>query len=118
MKNSPEKYKLLIGNIGNLLLEGRMQAARTVNTILVLTYWKIGQHIVEFEQEGKEKAGYGTQLFERLSKDLTTLYGKGFGRSNLVYMRKLYLSFQICGTLSHILTWSHYFEILKSDSKV
>ena len=93
-----------------------MQAARTVNTILVLTYWKIGQHIVEFEQDGKEKAGYGTQLFERLSKDLTTLYGKGFSRSNLVYMRKMYLYFPICETLSHILTWSHYFEILKSDS--
>jgi len=93
-----------------------LQAARTVNTILVLTYWKIGQHIVEFEQDGKEKAGYGTQLFERLSKDLTTLYGKGFSRSNLVYMRKMYLYFPICETLSHILTWSHYFEILKSDS--
>ena len=93
-----------------------MQAARTVNTILVLTYWKIGQHIVEFEQDGKEKAGYGTQLFERLSKDLTTLYGKRFSRSNLVYMRKMYLYFPICETLSHILTWSHYFEILKSDS--
>jgi len=116
MKNSPENYKLLIGTIGNLLREGRMQAARTVNTILVLTYWKIGQHIVEFEQDGKEKAGYGTQLFERLSKDLTTLYGKGFSRSNLVYMRKMYLYFPICETLSHILTWSHYFEILKSDS--
>ncbi len=115
-KSSPEHYNKLIGSIGELLRQGRMQAARKVNTILVNTYWQIGHHIVEFEQGGKEKAEYGTQLFERLSIDLTAMYGKGFSRSNLVYMRKLYLSFQISETLSHLLTWSHYFEILKSDS--
>lgn len=71
---------------------------------------------MEFEQRGKEKAEYGSQLFDRLSTDLTQAYGKGFGRSNLFYMRKLYLSFQNSGTLSHKLTWSHYYEILKADS--
>lgn len=81
-------------------------------------YWAIGQHIVEFEQDGNEKAEYGSQLFERLSRDLTKAYGKGFGRSNLLYMRKLYLSFPISGTLSHLLTWSHYYEILKADSEL
>jgi predicted nuclease of restriction endonuclease-like (RecB) superfamily len=87
-----------------------------VNTVLVQTYWLIGRYIVEFEQEGKEKADYGSNLLDRLSKDLTQLYGKGFGRSNLFYMRKLYLSFQNSGTLSHKLSWSHYYEILKSDN--
>jgi predicted nuclease of restriction endonuclease-like (RecB) superfamily len=71
---------------------------------------------VEFEQKGNQRAEYGTQLFERLSKDLTLLYGKGFGRSNLLYMRKLYQCFPISGTLSHLLTWSHYYEILKADN--
>ncbi len=98
--------------------QGRQQAAQTVNTILVQTYWHIGQHIVEFEQKGNEKAEYGSQLFERLSKDLIFAYGKGFSRSNLLYMRKLYLSFPISETLSHLLTWSHYFEILKADSEL
>jgi hypothetical protein len=74
-----------------LLQQGRQQAVQSVNTILVQTYWHIGQHIVEFEQKGNERAEYGSQLFERLSKDLTQSYGKGFGRSNLLYMRKLYL---------------------------
>ncbi len=46
------------------------------------------------------------------------MYGKGFGRSNLLYMRKLYLNFQISGTLSHKLTWSHYYEILKADNPI
>lgn len=109
-------YDQLVVQIGVLLQNGRQQAAQTVNTILVQTYWHIGQYIVEFEQKGNERAEYGSQLFERLSKDLTLLYGKGFSRSNLLYMRKLYLSFPICETLSHILTWSHYFEILKADN--
>ena len=68
------------------------------------TYWEIGKHIVEFEQGGNERAKYGTQLFDRLSIDLTEAYGKGFGRSNLLYMRKLHLIFKISGTLSHKLT--------------
>ena len=110
------KYNQLIERIGTLLQSGRQQAAQAVNTILVQTYWQIGQYIVEFEQKGNERAEYGSHLFERLSKDLTFAYGKGFGRSNLLYMRKLYLSFPISGTLSHLLTWSHYYEILKADN--
>lgn len=110
------KYQNLIHQIGELFQSGRQRAIQSVNTVLVQTYWEIGRYIVEFEQQGNERAEYGTQLFERLSKDLTLQYGKGFGRSNLLYMRKLYLSFQISGTLSHLLTWSHYYEILKSDS--
>ena len=109
-------YDQLITQIGNLLQSGRKQAVQAVNTILVQTYWHIGQYIVVFEQKGNERAEYGSQLFERLSKDLTLLYGKGFSRSNLLYMRKLYQCFPISETLSHLLTWSHYFEILKADN--
>ena len=116
MKLEHSPYEQLITQIGGLLQKGRQQAAQSVNTILVQTYWNIGQHIVEFEQKGNQRAEYGTQLFDRLSKDLSTAYGKGFGRSNLLYMRKLYQCFPISGTLSHLLAWSHYYEILKADS--
>ena len=116
MNLESNKYQNLIHQIGELFQSGRQRAIQSVNTVLVQTYWEIGHYIVEFEQQGNERAEYGTQLFERLSKDLTLQYGKGFGRSNLLYMRKLYLSFQISGTLSHLLTWSHYYEILKADS--
>ena len=114
--NEPQEYRKLIEGIGRILSQGRESAAREINSILVQTYWEVGRYIVEFEQRGSEKAEYGSQLFDRLSRDLTEAYGKGFGRSNLFYMRKLYLSFQNSGTLSHKLTWSHYYEILKSDS--
>jgi predicted nuclease of restriction endonuclease-like (RecB) superfamily len=116
MQVHEHKYKSLVDQIGVLLHSGRQKAVQSVNTILIDTYWEIGKHIVEFEQKGNEKAEYGSQLFERLSKDLSLAYGKGFSRSNLFYMRKFYLFFPICETVSHILTWSHYFEILKADT--
>ncbi|WP_374755951.1 DUF1016 N-terminal domain-containing protein [Emticicia agri] len=92
------------------LKNARQKAAQSINTILVQTYWFIGQYIVEFEQKGNEKAEYGSGLLDKLSQDLSTLYGKGFSRSNVFYMRKLYLSFPNSETVSHKLTWSHYFE--------
>ena len=55
MLKNQDNYDLLIGNIGNLLHQGRQQAATTVNSILVQTYWLIGQYIVEYEQKGHEK---------------------------------------------------------------
>lgn len=118
MKVQHSKYSDLITQIGGLLQKGREQVAQSVNIILVQTYWLIGRHIVEFEQGGKEKAEYGSFLFEQLSKDLTVLYGKGFSRANLLYMRKLYLTFPKSETLSNVLSWSHYFEILRSDNEL
>lgn len=113
-----KEYIELREQISRLLISGREQAGKAVNSILVKTYWQIGQYIVEYEQKGKEKAVYGTELIDRLSKDLTYEYGKGFSRSNLIYMRKFYLEFPKSETLSHQLSWSHYFEILKSENNL
>ena len=114
----PATYPELIRQIGNLLQTGREKASYAVNTILVHTYWQIGQYIVEYEQNGSEKSTYGSKLIDSLSADLILAYGKGFSRSNLMYMRKFYLCFPIGETLSHQLTWSHYFEILKADNEL
>lgn len=113
-----EQYCSLIQDIGLILAEARGKISRDVNTIMVDTYWNIGRYIVEYEQRGQERAEYGSHLLNRLSKDLTRLYGKGFGKSNLLYIRKLYLCFPISGTVSHLLNWSHYYEILKLDNEL
>ena len=94
------QYSGLVEQIGDLLQQGRRKAAYAVNNVLVQTYWQIGKYIVEFEQGGSERSEYGSKLLDRLSKDLTLLYGKGFSRFNLVYIRKLYLVYQIGQTLS------------------
>jgi predicted nuclease of restriction endonuclease-like (RecB) superfamily len=121
-----DKYINLKQEIELLLQKGREKAGRAVNSILLHTYWEIGRHIVEFEQKGEAKAEYGSELIDRLSKDLTMEFGKGFSRSNLKSIRKLYLTFPLYDanseqleksqTLSDQLSWSHYVEILRSDS--
>lgn len=108
-------YDSLVESIGTLLDSARAQIATSVNTVLVQTYWNIGKYIVEFEQGGALRAEYGSNLLNRLSSDLTHRYGKGFSRSNILYMRKFYICFPKSETVSHVLSWSHYFEILKSD---
>ncbi|MCA1793515.1 MAG: DUF1016 N-terminal domain-containing protein [Desulfobacteraceae bacterium] len=105
-------YLSLVGDIGRLLEQGRARAIKSVNTILVKTYWQVGKSIVEFEQAGNLKAEYGKELLLRLSKDLKIRYGKGFSRSNLQNMRLLYTHYPICQTLSGKLSWSHYIGLL------
>jgi predicted nuclease of restriction endonuclease-like (RecB) superfamily len=73
-----------------LLEQARHAAARAVNAIMTATYWEIGRRIVEFEQGGEARAGYGEQLLERLAKDLTQRFGRGFSRQNLQQMRQFY----------------------------
>ena len=111
---APE-YDCLITSIGQTLESGRKQAAYAVNHTIVQTYWEIGRQIVEFEQKGNERAEYGSNLLNRLSQDLSTRYGKGFSRGNVHYIRKLYLTYQKVQTLSELLSWSHYVELLKIE---
>ena len=113
--NNHSEYDRLLSNVGTTLEQGRRQAAYAVNSAMVQTYWEIGRQIVEYEQHGNEKAEYGADVLNRLSKDLTDRYGKGFSHSNVVYMRRLYLTYSKSQTLSDFLSWSHYIELLKID---
>lgn len=95
---STDDYNLLVNNISVLWSNAKAKAFASINTELLDANWQTGRYIVEFEQGGKARAEYGKQLLVNLSKDLTRLNGKGFNRSNLTYMRKLYLAFPKCGT--------------------
>lgn len=70
---------------------------------MTAAYWEIGRRVVEYEQEGAARAGYGERLLERLSADLKKRFGRGFGIINLRQMRRFYLEWpapQIRQTLS------------------
>ena len=112
MNLKKQNYYSLVDQIGKLLNNGRQQAIKSVNNLLVQTNWLIGQYIVEYEQGGDLKSDYGSELIDNLSKDLTERYGKGFSRSNIFQMRLFYIKFQKIQTVSGQLTWSHYTEIL------
>ena len=95
--------------------EAKSHLVQTVNTTLVQTNWNIGRYIVEFEQQGNAKAKYGTGLLTSLAKLLRIKLGKGYSRPNLNNMRKFYLLYPICQTLSDKLSWSHICELITID---
>lgn len=86
-------YTGLVGGLGELIAGSRHAAARAVNSLMTATYWEIGRRIVEFEQGGKQRAGYGEALLSRLGRDLSAQFGRGFSRRNLQTMRLFYQAF-------------------------
>jgi len=89
----PTGYAGIHSGIVELLNAARHVAARSVNALMTASYWEIGRRIVEAEQQGKRRAGYGEQLMERLSADLTAQFGRGFGVNNLESMRRFFLAY-------------------------
>ena len=79
--------------IRGILESARAGVARSVNTTQVVANWLIGREIVEEEQQGKRRAGYGKELLADLSARLTVEFGKGFSRDNLFWFRRLYLGY-------------------------
>ncbi|OES60520.1 hypothetical protein A7R81_13385, partial [Pseudomonas aeruginosa] len=67
--------------------------ARSVNALMTASYWEIGRRIVEAEQKGRRRAGYGDQLMARLSADLTARFGRGFSPDNLENMRRFFAAY-------------------------
>jgi predicted nuclease of restriction endonuclease-like (RecB) superfamily len=110
-----DDYRRLLKQISDTYVQGQVRAVQVVNTHLIETYWKVGQHIVEFEQEGKVRADYGQGLISTFAKDLNLRHGKGFNRSNLIRCRQFYLTYPKGATLSHLFSWSHIVELLKID---
>lgn len=106
------KYNTLLDSIGQTIELGRQNAYKAVNTQLVRVNWEIGRHIVVYEQYGSERAEYGSELLSKLSADLKALYGKGFGRRNVLDMRRFYLTYQKWQTVSAKLSWSHFIVLL------
>lgn len=122
MKIIKNNYKGLVSNISKVWVHARSSAMEAIQAQLLSGNWAIGKYIIEYEQAGNKKAEYGSELLRRLSKDLNAIHGKGFGISNLQYMRLFYLKYpkfiksvkpstkihQTSGKLS----WSHYCELL------
>jgi predicted nuclease of restriction endonuclease-like (RecB) superfamily len=91
------RYSDLIQGLSGLLESARHAAARTVNAIMTATYWEIGRRIVEHEQGGAKRAAYGKELIQRLARDLTGKFGRGFGVDNLELFRAFYLTYSSVG---------------------
>lgn len=107
----------IVGEIRDILDNARQNIAREINNELILSYWKIGEIIVRYEQNDSIRAEYGEQTLKQLAKSLTAEFGKGFSRANLYNMRLFYQTYQKIQTVSGKLSWSHYCELLSISDK-
>jgi predicted nuclease of restriction endonuclease-like (RecB) superfamily len=93
-------YDAVLADVVRLVAAARSTVARAVNGIMTATYWSIGRSIVEQEQKGAARAGYGEELVEQLSRDLQARFGRGFGRANLFQMKAFFLAYRKVQTVS------------------
>lgn len=110
-----------ISEVKNIVEQGRQQAYVSVSQLMIETYWRIGERIVLQEQQGKERADYGTQLISQLSEELTRTFGKGFSKRNLQYFRSFYLNYNDLGIVQsrlHNITWTHILKTLRVEDPV
>ena len=134
----PDPYlSSLADKIVQVIEEGKQALVISINQTIKNTYWKIGQYIVEFEQQGGARAKYGSSLLSNLAKLLRAKVGRGYSHPNLNNMRKFYLlypNFQISDNSAPIiqtseksastcqtsdkLTWSHICELVTIDDQL
>lgn len=89
----PSGYASIHNGIVALLDDARHTVAYSVNALMTASYWDIGRRVIEAEQKGRRRAGYGEQLIARLSNDLTARFGRGFSVDNLENMRRFFLTY-------------------------
>ena len=110
-----------INEVKEILKNARQKAYTAINSAMVKAYLEIGRRIVEEEQRGKERAEYGKEILQNLSKELTEEFGKGYSYRTLREIRQFYLmfsDFEKWRTVSAKLTWSHFQKVLRvSDEK-
>lgn len=97
-----------ISEIRRIIDEARTDAVRSVDFCRVMMYWNIGKRIFEEEQQGKDRADYGTYLIKNLANNLEPEYGSGFGVRQLEQCRQFYRLYPIANALRSQLNWTQY----------
>jgi predicted nuclease of restriction endonuclease-like (RecB) superfamily len=109
----------LYEDISKILLEARKKVYTSINSEMVIAYWRIGKRIIEEEQLGGKRAEYGTFLISQISERLSKEFGKGFSVANVKNFRQFYLIFpenEFGYALRSELTWTHYRSIMRIEN--
>ncbi len=107
----------IIADIKSIITQSKDNAIRAVDHQRTLMYWHIGKRIFEEEQEGKDRADYGTYLIKYLSQQLQPEFGSGFSDRQLHWYRQFYRTFPIVNTVCSQLSWSQYRLLLRIDNQ-
>jgi predicted nuclease of restriction endonuclease-like (RecB) superfamily len=109
--------KLLITQIQAVVSNAQQKAIRSVNSERVLMYWQIGKILFEEEQQGKDRAEYGTFLIKSISQELQPKLGSGFSIRQLERYRQFFRMFPITSALRTQFNWSHYKKLMTIDNQ-
>lgn len=107
----------IVSDIKAIIARSKDNAIRAIDHQRTLMYWHIGKRIFEEEQEGKNRADYGTYLIKYLSEQLQPEFGSGFSIRQLNWYRQFYRTFPNVSTLWTHLSWSQYKLLLSIDSQ-
>jgi len=129
IKRSPsQQLGLLVEQVRELIYTARKSAVIAINSLQVITSYKIGEMIVEHEQKGARRAGYGKLILKTLSDRLTAEFGGGFSKRNLEYMRRFFMVYRDRSALitqmpsaqltaAFPLSWSQYIFLISIRNK-
>lgn len=112
----------ILNDMRGIIESAQKAAYQAVNTTLVQRNWMIGYRIAEEELGGEERSEYGLQVIKKLSKELTTLYGKGYDRGTLYRCLRFYKLFpEIVASVGQqsniLLSWTHYRILLQVEDE-
>ncbi|HLC47184.1 MAG TPA: PDDEXK nuclease domain-containing protein [Candidatus Nanoarchaeia archaeon] len=118
--NANSEFAAIVKEIRLIVSKARYNVFNAVNTEMLKAYYEIGRKIVEEEQKGEKRAGYGKQLIDSLSRELIKEFGKGFSATALKNMRIFYKIYkdkigQSATDEFYRLSWTHYCELIKID---
>ncbi len=109
--------KELIDQIRFIIASAKDKAMRSVDTERVLMYWQIGRVILEEEQCGRERAGYGEFLIKSLANIFEHQFGSTFSYRQLNLFRQFYRTFPIVNALRSQFSWTHYRALIRIDNE-
>ena len=110
-----QQFEVFFSEVRRIIEESRNNAVRSVDYCRVQMYWNIGHRIFEEEQQGKDRADYGSYLIQNLAGDLEPEYGSGFSERQLYRARQFYRLYPIASALRTQLNWSQYKQLIAID---
>jgi predicted nuclease of restriction endonuclease-like (RecB) superfamily len=118
MKNNQdiELTNNFVSEIRNIITSSKQAAVRSVDFTRVLMYWKLGERIMVEEQQGKERAEYGSYLLKNLAITLEPEFGSGFSYRQLAFCRQFFLTYPIVNAVRSQFNWYQYRLLIQVDN--
>ncbi len=105
-----------VQDIKNIIAASKIAAIRSVDFQRVIMYWKLGERIIEEEQQGEERAEYGSRLIQNLAKQIEPEFGSGFSYRQLAFCRQFYRTYPIVNAVRSQFNWYQYRLLIQIDN--